>query len=160
MTCILQKLQWLPPTPLQNYDLFNMRSIQQSLQTVRSMCTDSQKKKFRYTVHSRYTLLRIRIQIGLVLRTFVDPDPYSEYGSGSTQVNLDKFAPDPNWSKIQDPNPNVFWSTTLLSTLRTKPPVPLLGVPKPPTFFGWSRSRLPFLDGVGAATTQTFDELT
>ena len=96
VTCILQKLQWLPPTPLQNYDLFNMRSIQQSLQTVRSMCTDSQKKKFRYTVYSRYTLLRIRIQIGLVLRTFVDPDPYSEYGSGSTQVNLDKFAPDPN----------------------------------------------------------------
>lgn len=28
------------------YDLFNLRSIQQALQTVRSLCTDSQKKKF------------------------------------------------------------------------------------------------------------------
>ena len=28
------------------YDLFNLRSIQQALQTVRSFCTDSQKKKF------------------------------------------------------------------------------------------------------------------
>ena len=31
-------------------------------------------------------VLWIRIQIGSVFRTFVDP--YSEYGSGSTQVNL------------------------------------------------------------------------
>ena len=30
--------------------------------------------------------LWIRIRIGSVFRTFVDP--YSEYGSGSTQVNL------------------------------------------------------------------------
>jgi len=29
-----------------NYDLFNLRSIQQALQTVRSLCTDHQKKKF------------------------------------------------------------------------------------------------------------------
>merc|ERR1719336_3265843 len=28
------------------YDLFNLRAIQQALQTVRSVCTDSQKKKF------------------------------------------------------------------------------------------------------------------
>lgn len=28
------------------YDLFNLRSIQQALQTVRSFCTDNQKKKF------------------------------------------------------------------------------------------------------------------
>merc|ERR1711915_1070808 len=28
------------------YDLFNLRAIQQALQTVRSFCTDSQKKKF------------------------------------------------------------------------------------------------------------------
>ena len=28
------------------YDLFNLRSIQQALQTVRGCCTDNQKKKF------------------------------------------------------------------------------------------------------------------
>jgi len=31
---------------VKQYDLFNTRSIQQALQTVRSFCTDSQKKKF------------------------------------------------------------------------------------------------------------------
>ena len=29
-----------------NYDLFNQLSIQSALQTVRSLCTDAQKKKF------------------------------------------------------------------------------------------------------------------
>ena len=36
------------------------------------------------------SVLQIRIQIGFVFRTFVDPDPdrYSEYGSGPRQVNI------------------------------------------------------------------------
>ena len=34
------------------------------------------------------SVLWIRIQIGSVLRNFVDQNPYSEYGSGSTQVKI------------------------------------------------------------------------
>ena len=42
------------------------------------------------TCNTRYVIpmLWIRIQIGSVFRTFVDPDPYSEYGFGSRQVNI------------------------------------------------------------------------
>ena len=32
--------------------------------------------------------IRIRIKIVSVFRNFVDPAPYSEYGSGSTQVKI------------------------------------------------------------------------
>ena len=37
------------------------------------------------------------ILIGSVFRSFVDPDPYSEYGSGSTRVNKEK-----KMQKVQD----------------------------------------------------------
>ena len=33
-------------------------------------------------------LLWIRIRLGFVFKSYVDPDPYSEYGSGSTRVNI------------------------------------------------------------------------
>ena len=48
----------------------------------------------RIQIHIRQAVLWIRIRIGSVFRSFLDPDSYSEYGFGS------KF--------------NVFRSTTLL----------------------------------------------
>ena len=33
-------------------------------------------------------VLWIRIRIGSVFRNFVDPDPYSRYGLGSTHLNV------------------------------------------------------------------------
>ena len=35
-------------------------------------------------------MLWIRIQIGYVLSDFMDPNPYSEYGSQSTQLKIGK----------------------------------------------------------------------
>ena len=35
-------------------------------------------------------VLWIRILIGSAFRSFLDPDPYSEYGSGSTHANMGK----------------------------------------------------------------------
>ena len=45
-----------------------------------------------FTVHDKKmflkTVLWIRIRIGSVFRSFVDPDTYSQYGFGSTHVNI------------------------------------------------------------------------
>ena len=38
--------------------------------------------------YTRNSVLWIRIRIGSIFRSFLDPDPYSEYGSGSTHVNI------------------------------------------------------------------------
>ena len=39
------------------------------------------------TIGQFYSVLWIRIRIGSVFRTFLDPDPYSKYASGTTHVN-------------------------------------------------------------------------
>ena len=41
---------------------------------------------------SFYSVLRIRIRIRSVFRSFLDPDSYSEYGSGSTHANKGSVA--------------------------------------------------------------------
>ena len=55
---------------------------------------DNYRARSAYKVTTRdapYPLLLIRIRIGSVFRSFVDPDPYSQYGSGSTYVNTYRY---------------------------------------------------------------------
>ena len=48
---------------------------------------DPDQKSFNHEL-----VLRIRIYIGSVFSNFVDPDTYSENGSGSTQLKMSKKA--------------------------------------------------------------------
>ena len=49
-------------------------------------------------------VLRIRIQFGSVISNFVDPDSYSEYGSGSILVKKGKLEAKIHYSNFQRQN--------------------------------------------------------